>query len=129
MHPRARPRTPESWLRPSSCPSHVCKRVLEHRAEPAGVVAEAHRLLRSGANGRARVTPIPEDYSRLAHAGLAELFKSSAPWSVAPSKPMNERRLHFRTSWLTSTRSLPGRCGSYSRRNRLSSPWMPWRGG
>jgi SAM-dependent methyltransferase len=71
----------------------TCNQVLEHAAKPASVVSEAHRVLRSGGvafmstHGTARYHPNPEDYWRWTHAGLAELFKASAPWSLVSVYP------------------------------------------
>lgn len=71
----------------------ICTEVLEHVNQPRLVIAEAHRILRSGGYFVLSVPfwkPVHEsrgmkDYWRFTPAGIAELLESFKPMNVKPS--------------------------------------------
>jgi SAM-dependent methyltransferase len=71
----------------------LCSQVLEHAADPAAVVSEAARVLRSdgiafvSTHGVVGYHPNPEDYWRWTHAGLARLFEMTGSWSAIDVVP------------------------------------------
>ena len=71
----------------------VCTQLLEHAGDPAAVVAELHRVLRSGGvafvstHGVIRYHPNPDDYWRWTHAGLERLFADAGEWESVDVYP------------------------------------------